>query len=105
MAAPGTAAAMSAAWRDVKPCSAERSVRCLGGGNEHGGGAIDVREEALEVVDLGQIVVDDVGVARVPRQEVLMIVLGGEEFLVGLDLGDDRRFVDPRLVELGDVGL
>jgi hypothetical protein len=34
-----------------------------------------------------------------------MVVLGGEEFLVRLDLGDDRRIVDPHSVELGNVGL
>src|SRR5580700_8451350 len=38
-------------------------------------------------------------------QIILMVVFGREEFLAGLDLGDDRRVERMRLVELTDIGL
>ncbi len=58
----------------------------------------------LQVFDLWQVVIDDVGVGRVQRQEILVILLGRVEAGIVGDLGDDRLFEDMRLVELGDIG-
>src|SRR6266478_3228870 len=51
-------------------------VRRSRGRNKDRVGAIDLGEEALQVLDLRQVVVDDIRLARVPRQVVLMVVLG-----------------------------
>src|SRR5215831_1467344 len=42
---------------------------------------------------------------RMPRQKVLMVVLGCVELPIRLDLGDDCPIEDARLVELSDIGL
>src|SRR5208282_5141435 len=54
-------------------------------------GAIDGGKQALQIGDLRQIVEDDVGVARIFSQEVLMIVLGAIECPARFDRGDDGR--------------
>src|ERR1700719_4138984 len=84
---------------------ADRSVRRSRSGNENRDRPIVVREETFQILDLRQVVVDDVRIAWMTCQEVLMIVLGSVEFPVRLDLGDDRGFVDARLVQLGNIGL
>ena len=57
------------------------------------------------MLDLGQIVDDDVRVAGIPCQEVLMVILGRVEGPIGLDLRDDRRVEDACLIELSDIAL
>jgi hypothetical protein len=81
------------------------SVRWPAGRNEDRIRAIDIGEEMLQVLDFRQVVVHDVGMAGVSRQEVLMVILSRIEFPIRLDLGNDRRIEDARLVELGDIGL
>jgi hypothetical protein len=81
-----------------------QSVRRAHRRDEHRLGAIGIWEEALQSRDLRQVVDDDVGVGRVPRQEILVIGLSREEGSVGLNPGDNRGVERMRLVELGDVG-
>ena len=81
------------------------SVRCSRVGDHHSFRAISVREEALEVFDLRQIVKDYVRIGWVQRQEILMIVLGGIERSVGLDGRDDRRVRRVRPSQLSNIRL
>jgi len=62
--------------------------RCRG--HKHRRRAIKVRKQALQGLDLRQIVDDDIGIVRVARQEVLMIVLGRVEIPAWLGFSDDR---------------
>ena len=70
-------------------CGRQRSALHLG--NQHRLCRGRGRENLLQVRDLRQVVVDDVGIGRVERQEILMIVLGRVEGLERLQRGDDRR--------------
>src|SRR5215471_13275225 len=44
--------------------------------NQHRGCPVDVGQQALQILDLRQIVDDDVGGSGVTRQKILMIALG-----------------------------
>src|ERR1700733_707210 len=52
-------------------------------------------ENLLQVFDLGDVVVGNIGLVRVKRQVVLMVSLSGEERLQRSHLGHDRLLVDP----------
>ncbi len=62
------------------------------------------REQALEVLDLRHVVVDDIGIGRVVGQEILMVALRRIEGPVRLDGGDDGGVVEAGLVQLVDIG-
>src|SRR5438067_10803656 len=89
------------AWPPVRSAKSV-GARCR---DQYWIGAIDVWLGPLQVLDLRQIVDHDVWTRRIPRQVVLVIVLGRIEGLVQLDTGNDRRLEDGRLPELVDVGL
>src|SRR6202453_3923538 len=57
----------------------EKEKLRAGGGGQGRVGAVERGEHALEVRDLRQVVIDDVGIARILRQEVLVIILGAIE--------------------------
>jgi len=80
-------------------------IRRSCGGNQHWIRAIGCGEQTFQILDLRQIVVDDVRMARMPREEILMIVLGRVELPIRLDLRDDRSIEEARLVELRNIGL
>ena len=63
-----------------------------------------LRPDALEGGNLGQVVIDDIGIGRITDQEILVIVLGPVEALERLDLGGDGAGENLRRVELGDIG-
>ncbi len=67
--------------------------------------APDIREHLVEVRDLGEVVLADVGLVRVEEGVVLVIVLRRVEHVERLHLGDDRRGIGARGVELVDIGL
>src|SRR5271170_7196399 len=92
-------------WRCCKATSNRPGSVRAGRRDEHRIGAIGLWKVALQLLDLRQVVDDDVGVARILRQKILMIGLGRIEGPAGLDGGDDRGVERMRLVELGDIGL
>src|SRR6185295_19592956 len=67
--------------------------------------AIQRRQQPLEVRDLLQGVDHDVGVRRIVKQEVLVVVLGPIEHRELVDARDDRLREQVGLVELRDVRL
>ena len=69
------------------------SVRWIRPQRQHRAVAVKVREQSLEVLDLGQIVVHDVGIGRIERQEILVIVLRPVERSIRLEPRDDGRLV------------
>jgi len=81
-----------------------QSVRGAGCRDEHWLDAIAIWEKALQSLDLRKVVDDYIGIGRVPREKVLVIVLSREEGSARLDDGDDRGVERMRIVELGDVG-
>src|SRR3984957_6695431 len=62
-------------------------------------------ENLLQVFDLWNVVVGNIGLIGVKRQVVLMIGFGGEKPFQRPDLGHDRLVVDLGGVELRDVGV
>src|SRR3954454_16103994 len=64
-----------------------------------------LRKDLLQVLDLRDVVEGNIGLVRVQRQVVLMIVFRRIEPLQRADLGHDRLLVDLGGVELGDIGL
>src|SRR3569833_38990 len=58
----------------------------------------------LEILDLRQIVVDDVGYVRVVNQVILVVGLGRIKTLQRIDARDDRAAENMRLLQLTDVG-
>src|SRR6266704_3020628 len=66
---------------------------------------IKARKILFEIFQLGQIVVDDVGILRIVFQIVLVVALGGVKCLQWLDLCDDLSGVNFRGIELCDIGL
>src|SRR5262245_5849765 len=79
--------------------------KTLTGADEHGIAPVQIREETLEIVDLRQIVVDDVRIRGVERQEILVVALRRIERAARFDPGDDGPVEDVGLVQLPDVGL
>jgi hypothetical protein len=65
--------------------------------------AIKLGEQAFQIGDLRQVVIDDIGVGGVQRQEVLMIGFCRIEAAARLDLGDDGRMIELRLIELRNI--
>src|SRR3984885_16343189 len=59
-------------------------------------------ENLLQVFDLRDVVIGNIGLVRVKRQVVLMIGLGRKEPFQRPDLGHDRLLVDLGGVELRD---
>jgi hypothetical protein len=59
----------------------------LSGSYEDWIAAVEFREEALQIRDLGQIVGRDVWVGGVPSEEVLVIALRWIEVFAGLNRG------------------
>src|SRR5262249_52181140 len=74
-------------------------------GDEYGVGAVEVWKYFFEVIDLGQVIVDNVGLGGMECHVILVVVLGGEELSSRLDFGDDCGVVDARLIGLCDGGL
>src|SRR4030095_6803536 len=64
-----------------------------------------VGKDLLQGLHLRKVVEDNIGLVRVQRQIVLVIVFRRIERVELVDLGRDRLFVDLRRIELGDVGL
>ena len=64
-----------------------------------------IREQALQLTDLREVVEHDVGIGRIHLQKVLVIILGRVERLAGLDSGHDPPAEDFRIVQLRDVAL
>src|SRR5262245_52694656 len=89
----------------TSPAMADRSGGLPRRADEHGFLAVVLGEQSLQVFDLWQVVDDDVGIAWIESQKVLVIVLGRIELAVGLNLRDDGRAEDACLAELRDVGL
>ena len=79
-----------------------QSVRGAGRCDEHWLDAIAIWEKALQSLDLRKVVDDYIGIGRVPREKVLVIVLRREEGSARLDDGDDRDVEHMRIVELGE---
>src|SRR5882724_9443619 len=77
----------------------------LRGGDGHRLFAIGSGEQLLQVGDLRQVVEHDIGVGGIVDEEVLVIGLGREESLQGIDPGRDGAAEDAGAVELGDIGL
>ena len=73
--------------------------------DKDGLGTVEVRKHAFEIVDLWKVVDHDVGMRRIPFQEILVVRFGAIKAPAGLDLRHDRRVESPRLVELGYEGL
>src|SRR4029077_4533767 len=73
--------------------------------NEHRIGTIRFGEDAFQILDLRQVVVDDVWMTRMPREEILMIVLGAVQLPIRLALCHDGSVEDARLIELRNIGL
>src|ERR1700733_1074920 len=61
---------------------------------------VDLRELALKIVDLGQVVIDDVGIARISDQKILVVAFSRIEALERIDPGDNRRVEHVCLLEL-----
>src|SRR5271165_5496858 len=68
----------------------DHSVRRAGRCDEHWLDAIAIWEKALQSLDLRKVVDDYIGIGRVPREKVLVIVLSREEGSSRFDDGDDR---------------
>src|SRR6266403_4383119 len=62
-------------------------------------------ENLLQVLDLRNVVIGNIGLVGVQRQVVLMIGLRRIKRFQRADLGHDRLLVDLGGVELGDIGL
>ncbi len=82
----------------------DQSVRGAGRCDEHWLDAIAIWEKAFQSLDLRKVVDDYIGIGRVPREKVLVIVLSREEGSARLYDGDNRGVECMRIVELGDVG-
>src|ERR1700722_1694415 len=65
---------------------------------------VEAGQLALEVGNLRQIVVDDIGVARISDQEILVVAFRRIETLERIHARDDRVTEHMRLLQLGDVG-
>src|SRR5260370_18564102 len=59
----------------------------------------------FQIFQLGQVVVDDVGIIGIVLEEILMVALSRVERLEGLDIRDDGPGVDLCSIELCDVAL
>src|SRR2546421_4671484 len=64
-----------------------------------------LRKDLLQVLDLRQVIIGNIGLARVQRQVILVIGLGRIKPLQRTDLGHDRLLVDLGGIELRDIGL
>src|SRR5271156_2277883 len=80
-------------------------ARKSGRGREHRLRVIERRKDALEIPDLRQVVVFDVGRIRMMHQIILVIALCRIEPLERLDACRDRPREGVRLVQLRDVAL
>src|SRR5262245_61946309 len=65
---------------------------------------VEVREESLELFDLGKVMNDDVRIGRILLQKILVIVLRRIKLSIRLDLGHNGGRENTRLIELTDVG-
>ena len=61
-------------------------------------------EQLPEILDLGGVVVGDIGAVGIQRRVILVMRLGGIEAAQRLDARDDRRVERLRGGELGDIG-
>src|SRR5271166_223899 len=57
------------------------------------------------MVELGQVVVDDVGVVRITLKKILMVLLGGVKMRQRHHLGDDWPGKSLAPLKPGDIGL
>src|ERR1700676_319493 len=73
--------------------------------DQHRGRTVQVRQDALEILDLRYVVDRDIGVGWVARQKILMIGLGRIERAVRFNSRDDGFLERMGLIELRDVGL
>ena len=104
MARPTIGMAPTRSVNPVAPGAGEGLVR-RARHHQDGIGPVEIGEQALQLRDLRQVVIDDIGVVRIPGEEILVIVLGRVEAAAELDGGDDRGAEDMGLAELGDIGL
>jgi hypothetical protein len=61
-------------------------------------GAIQIWEQAFQILDLGQIVYRDVGIGRISGEEVLVVAFRRIETFAGLYRGHQWGVEDPRRV-------
>src|ERR1700676_301207 len=64
---------------------------------------IDLWELALQIRDLRQVIEDDVWVARIPDQKILVVGLGRIEALQRIDTRDDPVAEHVGLIQLGNI--
>ena len=74
----------------------------LGPGEED---VLQLGEESLQILDLRQVVVDDVGLVGMVDEIILVVGLCCGKSLQRLDLRHDLLAVHRRLIQLRDVGL
>ena len=77
--------------------------RMICGHHGHGHISIEISKQSLEILNLGQIIVDDVWIGWMSRCVVLVIVLGMIERRKLVELCHYRMFESAGLVELSDV--
>ena len=99
----GASSSLSVPVKDFKR-QKDHSVRGAGRCDEHWLDAMAIWEKAFQSLDLRKVVDDYIGIGRVPREKVLVIVLSREEGSARFDDSDDRGVECMRIVELGDVG-
>src|SRR5450432_2889952 len=87
------------------PFAKQPSVGDLGTAHQRRLLGVTVRENLLQVLDLRNVVIGNIGLGGVQRQVVLMIGLGRKKPLQRADLGHDRLPVDLGGVELGYIGV
>src|ERR1700722_10678665 len=75
------------ARRETNEIEAAAGGGCLraGGADQHGVGLVERGEQLLQIGDLRQVVIDDVRIARVLSEKILVIVLGAIECLSRLN--------------------
>src|SRR6202012_5873739 len=72
-------------------------------GQEHRPVAVELRIDLFQGRDLGQVVIDGIGLGGVMDQVILVIILGPVKALERLDAGDDGAGKDMRALELGEI--
>ncbi len=68
-------------------------------------GPVEAWKIFFQVLQFGQVVVDDIGIIGIVLEEILVIVFRGIECLERLRLRDDGPGIDFGGIELRDVGL
>ena len=94
---------MPASARQGVPPQQDRAQSLSCRDYQHGLVDVDLRKLALQVRDLRQIVIDNIGIARISYQKILMVGLGWIEPFQRHHLGHDRSTEYLGVVQLLDV--